>query len=45
MTAGNVVVHNGTGEWARFVRAQGDQMRRAVLVTSTGVTVATANFS
>ena len=45
VTAGSVAVHNGTGEWARFVRAQGDQLRRAVLVTSTGVTVATATFS
>ncbi len=45
VTAGNVAVHNGTGQWARFVRAQGGQMRRAVLVTSTGVPVATATFS
>jgi hypothetical protein len=45
VTAGNVVVRHGTGEWARSVRAQGDQLRRAVLVTSTGVTVATAAFS
>ena len=45
VSAGNVAVHNGTGEWARFVRAQGDQVRRAVLVTSTGVPVATATFS
>jgi hypothetical protein len=45
VSAGNVAVHNGTGEWARFVRAQGDQVRRAVLVTSTGVPVATATLS
>ncbi len=45
VTAGSVAVHNGAGEWARFVRAQGDQLRRAVLVTSTGVPVATATFS
>jgi hypothetical protein len=45
VTAGNVVVRHGTGEWARSVRAQGDQLRRAALVTSTGVTVATAAFS
>ena len=45
VTAGSVAVHNGTGEWARFVRAQGDQMRRAVLVTSAGVPVATATLS
>ena len=45
VTAGNVVVRHGTGEWRRSVRAQGDQLRRAVLVTSTGVTVATAAFS
>jgi hypothetical protein len=45
VTAGSVAVHNGTGEWARFVHAQGDQLRRAVLVTSTGVTAATATFS
>jgi hypothetical protein len=45
VTAGNVVMRDGTGEWARSVRAQGDQMRRAVLVTSTGVTVVTATFS
>jgi hypothetical protein len=45
VTAGSVVVHNGTGEWARFVHAQGDQLRRAVLVASTGVRVATATLS
>jgi hypothetical protein len=45
VTAGSVAVHHGTGERARFVRAQGDQLRRAMLVTSTGVTVATATFS
>ena len=45
VTAGNVAVHNGTGQWARSVRAQGGQLRRAVLVTSTGVPVATATFS
>jgi hypothetical protein len=45
VTAGNVVVRHGTGDWARSVRAQGDQLRRAALVTSTGVTVATATLS
>ncbi len=45
VTAGSVVVHHGTGEWARLVKAEGDQMRRAVLVTSAGATAATANFS
>ena len=45
VTAGKVAVHNGTGEWARFVRAEGDQVRRAVLVTSTGAPVATATLS
>ncbi len=45
VTAGSVAVHNGTGEWSRFVSAQGDQLRQAVLVTSTGVTVATATLS
>ncbi len=45
VSAGSVVVHNGTGEWARFVRAHGEQLRRAVLVTSTGFPVATARLS
>lgn len=45
VSAGSVAVHDGTGEWARFVRAQGDQLRRAILVTSTGVPVATATLS
>ena len=31
--------------WARSVSAQGDRMRRAVLVASAGVTVAIATFS
>jgi hypothetical protein len=45
VTAGSVVVRHGTGECARLVKAEGDQMRRAVLVTFTGATAATANFS
>jgi hypothetical protein len=45
VSAGDVVVHHGSGEWARPVKAPGGQLRRAVLVTSSGVTVATATLS
>ena len=45
VTAGNVAVDNGTGQWAPVRQGQGGQLRRAVLVTSTGVPVATATFS
>jgi hypothetical protein len=43
--AGVVVVYHGTGDWAHTVKVQASQIRRATLVTSTGVTVASATFA
>jgi hypothetical protein len=43
--AGVVMVDDGTGEWAHTVTVQASQLQRATLVTSTGVTVASATFS
>ena len=43
--AGVVMVYHGTGDWAHTVTVQASQVQRATLVTSTGVTVATATFS
>jgi hypothetical protein len=43
--AGLVTVYNGTGDWAHTVKVQASQLRRATLVTPTGVTVATATFT
>ena len=43
--AGVVVVYHGTGDWAHTVKIQASQIRRATLVTSTGVTVASATFA
>jgi hypothetical protein len=43
--AGIVMVYDGTGDWAHTVTVQASQLQRATLVTSTGVTVATATFS
>jgi hypothetical protein len=43
--AGVVVVYHGTGDWAHTVKVQASQIRRATLVTSTGVTVANATFA
>ena len=43
--AGVVVVYHGTGDWAHTVEVQASQIRRATLVTSTGVTVASATFA
>jgi hypothetical protein len=45
VTAGVVMVYDGTGDWAHTVTVQANQVQRATLVTSTGVTVATATFS
>jgi hypothetical protein len=42
--AGVVMVYDGTGDWAHTVTVQANQLERATLVTSTGVTVATATF-
>lgn len=42
---GDVVVHNGKGDWAHIVTAQVSQLRQATLVSATGITVATATFS
>jgi hypothetical protein len=43
--AGVVMVYHGTGDWAHTVTVQAGQVQRATLVTSTGVTVASATFS
>jgi hypothetical protein len=43
--AGVVVVYQGIGDWAHTVKVQASQIRRATLVTSTGVTVASATFA
>ena len=43
--AGVVVVYNGSGDWAHTVRVPVSQLRQATLVTSSGATVATADFS
>ena len=43
--AGVVTVYNGGGDWAHTVSVQVSQLRTATLVTSTGVTVASATFS
>ena len=43
--AGVVIVYHGTGDWAHTVTVQASEVHRATLVTSTGVTVATATFS
>ncbi len=45
VAAGVVMVYDGTGDWAHTVPVQASQVQRATLVTSTGVTVATAAFS
>jgi hypothetical protein len=42
---GAVVLHNGRGNWAHVVTAQVSQLRQATLVSSTGITLATATFS
>jgi hypothetical protein len=43
--AGLVAVYQGTGDWAHTVTVQASQIRRAALVTSAGLTVASATFS
>lgn len=43
--AGVVMVYHGAGDWAHTVTVQASEVQRATLVTSTGVTVATATFS
>jgi hypothetical protein len=43
--AGLVAVYQGTGDWAHTVKVQAGQIRQATLVTSTGLTVASATFS
>ena len=43
--AGVVTVYNGAGDWAHTVSVQVSQLRTATLVTTTGVTVASAAFS
>jgi hypothetical protein len=43
--AGVVTVYNGAGDWAHTVSVAGSQLRTATLVTTTGVSVASATFS
>jgi hypothetical protein len=43
--AGLVTVYNGTGDWAHTVKVQASQLRRASLVSPTGITVASATFA
>lgn len=43
--AGLVAVYNGAGDWAHTVGVQVNQLRHATLVSSAGVTVASATFS
>jgi hypothetical protein len=45
VAAGVVTVYNGTGDWAHTVTVPGIQLQRATLVSSRGLTVATAIFS
>jgi hypothetical protein len=45
VSAGLVTVYHGTGDWAHTVAVQASQVQRAMLVTSGGVTVASATFS
>jgi hypothetical protein len=42
--AGVVMVYDGTGDWAHTVTVPANQLQRATLVNSAGVTVATASF-
>jgi hypothetical protein len=43
--AGLVTVYNGIGDWAHTVKVHASQLRRATLVSPTGVTVASATFA
>jgi hypothetical protein len=43
--AGVVMVYDGTGDWAHTVTVRASQLQGATLVSSSGVTVASATFS
>jgi hypothetical protein len=45
VTAGLVAVYNGTGDWAHTVKVNVSQLRRATLVTPSGLAVASAIFA
>jgi hypothetical protein len=45
VAVGAFELHNGTGQWARTIRANIGRLRGAKLVTSTGSTVASATFA